>query len=125
MYGEGGNIGPDITGSNRTDLDYILSNILEPSEDIQDDYKMVLITTRDGRTYAGNIAAEDERQVTLRAVGEENDVVISVAQIQSREVEPVSIMPSDLFETLTDVEVLELIAYLRTTEQVSLPAERP
>ena len=30
LYGEGGKIGPDLTGSNRANLEYILSNILDP-----------------------------------------------------------------------------------------------
>ncbi|MCB0852754.1 MAG: dehydrogenase, partial [Bacteroidetes bacterium] len=79
MYDEGGNIGPDITGSNRANLDYLLSNILDPSGEIQDDYRMVVITTRDGRTYSGNIASENERQVFLRVVGQENEVPVSKA----------------------------------------------
>lgn len=120
MYGDGGDIGPDITGSNRGNLDYLLSNILDPSEEIPEGYQMALITTRDGRTYSGNIANEDERQVTLRIVGQE-PVVIAKSAIQSREVVPVSMMPEGLLGTLSDVEVLQLAAYLRTSEQVSLP----
>ncbi|MEM7371031.1 MAG: PVC-type heme-binding CxxCH protein [Bacteroidota bacterium] len=119
MYGEGGNIGPDITGSNRANLDYLLSNILNPSGDIQDDYKMVVITTRDGRTYSGNIASETNRQVFLRIVGQEEAVAISVSNIQSREVTPVSMMPKGLLRTLSDQEVLDLVAYLRTNEPVA------
>ncbi|MEK6478056.1 PVC-type heme-binding CxxCH protein [Catalinimonas sp. 4WD22] len=120
MYGEGGNIGPDITGSNRTNLDYLLSNVLNPSGEIQDDYKMVVVTTRDGRTYTGNVAAENERQLTLRVVGQEG-VQINKSEIQSRETTASSMMPPGLFETLTDEEVIDLIAYLQSSEQVNLP----
>ena len=120
MYGEGGKIGPDITGSNRTNLDYLLSNILEPSSEIQDDYRMVVITTRDGRTYSGNIASENERQVVLRVVGQEEGVLISKAEIQSQEVMPISMMPEGLLGTLSDQEILNLVVYLRTDKQVDL-----
>lgn len=122
MYGEGGTVGPDLTGSNRADLDYILSNILNPSEVIQDDYKMVTLTMRDGRTYIGNIAAENDRQLTLRVTGQD-PVVLSKSEIQSREVSDLSLMPEGLLGTLTDAEVLDLIAYLRTLEQVPLVAD--
>jgi cytochrome c553 len=57
MYGEGGSLGPDLTGSNRSNLDYLLFNVLNPSGEIQDDYKMVEVTTRDGRTYSGNVVS--------------------------------------------------------------------
>lgn len=115
MHGAGGDIGPDITGSNRTNLDYLLANILEPGADIQDDYKMVVITTRDGRTYAGNISSENNQQLTLKIVGQE-PVVLAKSAIQSREVTPVSMMPPGLLETLTEKETIDLIAYLQNAK---------
>ncbi len=117
MYGEGGEIGPDITGSNRTNLDYLLSNIIDPSGVIQDDYKMVVVTTRDGRTFAGNVAAENDRQLTLRVVGQD-PVVLSKSDIQSREVTPNSMMPEGLLSTLSDEAVIDLVAYLQSSTQV-------
>jgi putative heme-binding domain-containing protein len=117
LYGEGGTIGPDITGSNRANLDYLLGNILDPSGEIQDDYKMVVVTTRDGRTYVGNVTKETERQLTLRVVGQ-NAVVVNKSDIQSREVTPSSMMPTGLFETLSDKEIVDLVGYLRTREAV-------
>ncbi|MEO6287798.1 MAG: PVC-type heme-binding CxxCH protein [Dyadobacter sp.] len=120
LYGEGGIIGPELTGSNRANLDYLLGNILDPSGEIQDDYKMVVVTTRDGRTYVGNVAKETERQVTLRIVGQDA-VAINKSDIQTREVTPASMMPSGLLESLSDKEVSELVAYLKTSAQVEVP----
>jgi len=113
MYGQGGNIGPDLTGSNRSNLDYLLFNILSPSEEIQDAYKMVVITTRDGRTYSGNIIAENQRQITIRVVGQDA-VVINKSSIQSRELTPVSMMPQGLMSTLTDNEIVDILTYIMT-----------
>lgn len=113
MYGEGGIIGPDLTGSNRGNLDYLLGNILDPSGEIQDDYKMVVVTTRDGRTYVGNVAKETERQLTLRVVGQDA-VLLNKSEIQTRETTPTSMMPSGLLEALSDKEITELVAFLKT-----------
>ncbi|MGY4385710.1 putative membrane-bound dehydrogenase-like protein [Pedobacter sp. UYP24] len=111
MYGDGGNIGPNLTGSNRAKVDYLLFNVLDPSGEIQDDYKLVVITTRDGRTYSGNISSENDRQITLRIVGQDA-TVINKSNIQSREVMPVSMMPNGLFETLTNAEIIDLVGFL-------------
>lgn len=116
LYGAGGKIGPDLTGSNRANLDYILTEIINPSEVIQEGYHLVTITTRDGRTLAGNVVGEDERQVTLRMVGQ--DTTVAKADIQAREKSNVSMMPEGLLKTLSNDEVRDLIAYLRTTRQV-------
>ncbi len=118
MYGEGGEMGPDLTGSNRTDHDYILMNVLEPSAEIQDAYKMVVINTRDGRTYSGNVIAENQRQLTLRVVGQD-PVIINKSSIQSREVTEVSMMPPGLFENLSKKEIVDLMAYLKTNKAVN------
>ena len=117
LYGEGGALGPDLTGSNRGNLDYVLFNVLNPNGEIQDAYKMVVITTRDGRTISGNLAAETPRQITLRVAGRD-PVAINRSDIQSRDVTAASMMPPGLFDTLADREVVDLVAYLRTIAPV-------
>jgi putative membrane-bound dehydrogenase-like protein len=113
MYGKGGDIGPDLTGSNRANLDYLLFNVLNPSGEIQEDYKLVVVTTRDGRTYSGNVASENERQLGLRVVGQPQ-VLINKSAIQSREVMPSSLMPVGLFDNLSEAEVLDLVKFMKT-----------
>jgi len=116
LYGQGGNIGPDLTGSNRADLDYILLNILDPSDDIPGSYKMVTLTLKDGRVLVGTIIAEDNQRLTLNAVGQEQ--VIATADIASRVVADISMMPEGLLTSLSDTQAIHLIEYLKTTEQV-------
>jgi putative heme-binding domain-containing protein len=113
MYGKGGNIGPDLTGSNRGSLDYLLFNVLNPSGEIQEDYKLVVVTTRDGRTYSGNVVSENNRQLTMRIVGQDA-VILNKSDIQSREVQPTSLMPIGLFDPLAESEVLDLVKYMQT-----------
>jgi putative heme-binding domain-containing protein len=93
-----------------------LGNILNPNGDIQDDYKMEIITTRDGRTYTGNIASENDRQLVLRVVGEDQ-VVINSSNIQSRETAPRSMMPEGLLQTMTDQDVIDLVGYLQFQQE--------
>jgi putative heme-binding domain-containing protein len=121
MYDEGGRIGPDITGANRTNLEYVLGNVLTPSAVIQDAYRMVLVLTDEGRLYSGVLDGENERQLSLRVANQEQPVVIAKSSIESREIAPVSMMPEGLLTNLTESEVLDLFAYLRTPQQVPLP----
>jgi putative heme-binding domain-containing protein len=117
LFGQGASIGPDLTGSNRSNVDYLLLNILEPGAEIQDDYRLVVVTTRDGRTYSGNIIAENQRQITMRVVGQDA-VIINKSSIQTREVTPTSMMPPGLLEPLTNEEVANLVAYLQSPMDV-------
>jgi putative heme-binding domain-containing protein len=119
IYGEGGVLGPDLTGSNRADLDYILLNMIEPSADIPDAYQLVTLHTNDGQVMGGTVAQEDDQRVVLHLVGQTTTVLKS--DIAKREVSPMSMMPEGLLPTLQDAQVLDLVNYLRTTEQVDLP----
>ncbi|MAJ50931.1 MAG: dehydrogenase, partial [Flammeovirgaceae bacterium] len=118
LYGNGGNIGPELTGSNRTDVAYLLSNIMDPSGVVQDDYKLITLTTTDGRTYLGNVINENMRNLTLRVIGQE-PVVISQSSIQSRDVSELSMMPEGLLDQLSENEVIDLFSYLMTAEDVN------
>ncbi|MFT5469400.1 MAG: putative heme-binding domain-containing protein [Verrucomicrobiales bacterium] len=119
LYGEGGVIGPDLTGSNRADLDYILLNMIDPSADIPEAYKLMTIKTKDGQILAGTLAEEDDQRVVLNMVGLKQTVVKS--DIASREVSPLSMMPEGLLPSLKNEQVLDLVKYLQTTKQVELP----
>ena len=114
LFGQGGRIGPELTGANRGDLNYLLGNVLTPSEVIQDAYRMSLVLTNEGRLYSGILAGESERHIELRVVGETEPVTIPKATIASREVAPVSMMPDGLLSELKEADVLDLIKYLQT-----------
>ena len=117
LYGEGGKIGPDLTGSNRANLDYILLNSVDPSYDVPDGYKMVVIQTDDGRVINGVVAEEDESRVVLKTV-EQPKLIIAKGDIETRKVSPKSMMPEGQLGEMKPGEMIDLIKYLRTTEQV-------
>ncbi len=119
MYGEGGIVGPDLTGSNRGDLNYLLLNILDPSGDIPNAYKMVVITTKNGQVLAGSVIEENDQKVVLSMIGQKNTIIKD--DIKSRELSPFSMMPEGLLQTLKDQEILDLIKYFQTKAQVELP----
>lgn len=119
MYGEGGIVGPDLTGSNRGNLDYLLLNILDPSGDIPDAYKMVTVKTKAGQVLVGSVTEEDNQRIVLSMVGQQS--VVAKTDIVSREISDVSMMPEGLLQTLKPDEVLNLIKYFQTKNQVDLP----
>jgi putative heme-binding domain-containing protein len=121
MYGYGGLVGPDITGANRTNLEYLLGNILTPSAIIQDEYKMQMVLTDDGRTFSGILAEDNDRLIKLRTADQEELVTIPKSQIEDRQVAAVSMMPEGILANLKDQEVVDLIAYLQSLKQVPLP----
>jgi putative heme-binding domain-containing protein len=118
LFGEGGKIGPDITGSNRANLDYILENILDPSAIVGKDYLMTIIVTMDGRTISGLIQKETDSAVTLRTIND--TVVVAKSDIDERKLSPLSLMPEGQLNQLTPDDQRDLIAYLASPTQVAM-----
>ncbi|MEL7496716.1 MAG: c-type cytochrome [Planctomycetota bacterium] len=119
MYGSGGKVGPDLTGSNRANLDYILLNSVDPSYDVPDSYKMVTVLTYDGRLINGVVENENAAVLVLKTA-EQPRVVISQQDIDERKVSDKSIMPEGQLDQLKPDEVIDLVKYLQTTQQVEL-----
>jgi putative heme-binding domain-containing protein len=120
LFGEGGRIGPELTGSNRADLDYLLSNILDPAAEIGRDYRMSLVATKDGRVLTGMIVERTPGRLTLQTATER--VVLAKEDIDETKDSPLSMMPEGQLDTLTKEQVRDLIAYLGAKGQVPLPA---
>ena len=120
LYEMGGKIGPNLTGSNRANLDYILLNSIDPSYDVAKGYKMVILQTVDGRVLSGVIAEENDQRIILKTV-QQPTVVILKSDIEDRTISSKSMMPDGQLDKLQPEEVMNLIKYLQTTEQVELP----
>ena len=121
LYGEGGEIGPDITGSNRNNLDYLLQNILDPNADIPNDYRTTILRTKDNRILVGVVRRSEGQSVTMATPAE----VVTVAKSDVESIEPqnFSMMPEGLVLAFKQDELRDLIDYLRGTSQVPLPKE--
>ena len=120
LYGEGGKVGPELTGANRANLDYILLNSVYPSLDVPHAYRTVSVLTVDGRIVNGVLAEEDGTKIVLRTP-EQPRVVIAKEDIDFRKISPQSMMPDGQLDAMKPQEVIDLVKYLRTTEQVELP----
>ncbi len=110
LFGEGSAIGPDLTGSQRFNLEYVLENVLDPSAVVARDYQVTVVTLDSGRTLSGVVKEETENALKLQTANEL--VVVSKAEIESRLLSKQSMMPDGMFEKLAADEVRDLVAYL-------------
>jgi len=117
LFGDGGAIGPDLTGSQRTNIDYLLLNIVDPSASISKDFQMEVIETTDGRVITGMIAAETASAITVQTTNEK--IVIPVSEVERRVQSNVSMMPEGLLAGLKPTEVHDLFAYLVGAEHAA------
>ena len=119
LYGEGGKIGPDITGANRSSLFYVLENILDPSASVAKQYQASLVALEDGRILSGLIATHPNGTVEIQTPTEK--IIVPEEEIEQQRQSSKSMMPDGLLKTLNEQEIVDLIAYLQSTSQVPLP----
>ncbi|WP_437187568.1 PVC-type heme-binding CxxCH protein [Planctomicrobium sp. SH668] len=121
LYGNGRRVGPDLTGSNRKNLDYLLENIVDPSSSVGVDFRTVVVALEDGRVLNGVISEQNDRTITLQSAQEA--ITIDRREIEEMKATTVSLMPDGLLQNLSEEQIRDLIAYLMGSEQVPLPAE--
>ncbi|WP_163379236.1 PVC-type heme-binding CxxCH protein [Cyclobacterium sp. SYSU L10401] len=108
----GGEIGPDLSGYDRTDLDYWLLHTINPNADIREGFETMELTLKDGRKIIGKLV-KDEGGVKYIAppLGGKGEYV-SDADIHTIKFSQTSIMPERLFEELQEEEVRDLLAFI-------------
>ena len=116
-YGDfGGAVAPDLTNvATRFKREDILEAITEPSKVVSEQYTSTVFTLNDGKTEAGRIKQETaDKVVIVPNPFDPATTTISKADIKSRELSKVSIMPPGLLNTFSEDEILDLIAYLES-----------
>ncbi len=121
LYGQGRLIGPDLTGSNRKNLDYLLENVVDPSASVAANFRSVSVTLADGRVLSGVVGEQNERIVQLLTAQEPQT-------LDRKEIEEItqttqSLMPEGMLQNLSPAQIRNLFGYLQSVEQVPLPKE--
>jgi putative heme-binding domain-containing protein len=119
LFGEGASLGPDLTGSQRSNLQYVLSNIVDPSAIVQPSYRMHVIILDDGRVLNGIVSQQDSRALTIQ-LPHESFVIARSKVVEMRATEQ-SLMPVGQLDSLTLDERRDLIAYVMSPVQVPFP----
>jgi putative membrane-bound dehydrogenase-like protein len=118
LFGSGGEIGPDLTGANRKNLDYLLSNIVDPSAVVSKDYLMSVIVLSDGRVVNGIVVGETDAAISVQTA--QTKQAIAKSEIEERSPSKQSLMPDGLLQPLNPAEIADLFAYLTGDAQVDM-----
>ncbi|MEZ6109188.1 MAG: c-type cytochrome [Pirellulaceae bacterium] len=111
LGGFGERIGPDLTGSQRDNLNYLIENIGAPSNEVATSFRTSLIELTDGQVIVGVIV----KQLPDRIEVQTKD---ALRGIDARDIEIVqesgrSLMPDGLADSLNDQDLADLVKYLR------------
>ncbi|HET6572954.1 MAG TPA: PVC-type heme-binding CxxCH protein [Fimbriiglobus sp.] len=112
VAGIGTQVGPDISDTRTKTPEMLLTDILNPNAAIDGNYISYTVTTKDGKTYTGIIAAESAAGITLRREQNQTDTILR-ADIDELKSSGQSLMPEGLEKSVSVQEVADLIRFLK------------
>ena len=117
VQGNGQWIGPDLsTIGVKYGKDELIRSILSPSSAIGYSFRSLVLALADGRVLTGLPVEETADQLVLKTA-EGQRVTVPIRSIEERRTSDTSLMPEGLAQTMTDQEIVDLLAYLSTLKQ--------
>ena len=111
LFDEGGKVGPELTGYERSNPDFWMLGILDPSAEIREGFGAYICKLKGGEILMGIIAKQDASGVVLKDVAGQPHTARQ-SDIESLEASPLSLMPEGLLAGMSDADLRDLFAYL-------------
>jgi putative heme-binding domain-containing protein len=118
LFGEGAAIGPEITGAQRSNLRYVLENVVDPSASVADNFRVTLYRLENGQIITGVPINRTAETVTIQTAKEQ--VTVSLTDIEESKPSTLSLMPDGLLDALSESEQRDLINYVQSPVQVAI-----
>lgn len=119
----GTSVGPDISDTLTKSREQLLTDILDPSRAIDNNYVTYVVRTRSGQVFSGFIAQQTSTSLTLRRGENQEDTVLreDIEEIRSSEL---SVMPGNLEQGITVEEMADLLEFLKNWREAGTPQRR-
>jgi putative heme-binding domain-containing protein len=111
LFGEGGSIGPELTGYDRANVDFWLDNLFTPSLEIREGFGAYIVKTKSGQFITGLMDAQDGNGIVIKDMAN-NKTAIKQSDIEKMEASPVSLMPEGLTTGMSAADLKDFFAYL-------------
>jgi len=115
LFGEGNTVGPELTGADRKNSDWLLTQIVDPSSFIRPEYVNHNVEMKDGRSLTGLIVEQSDSALTLLDAQNQR-TVLNRADVKEINASSTSLMPEGLLDPLTPQQVRDLFAFLQSSQ---------
>ncbi len=112
LFDEGADIGPELTGYDRRDVNYFIMNTVDPNADIREGYATYTLKAKTGQTIVGRLLERSAQSVKIKPMAGD-ELTFSMQEVDELEPLPVSLMPERLLDDLSDQQVRDLFEYIK------------
>ncbi len=124
IYGQGQDVGPDITANGRASLEQLLSNVFDPSLVIGSAYQARTVQCTDGRILTGLVAEDSPERIVLKVQGGKLET-IPRADVEATKLSELSLMPEGLEKQLQAQEIADLFSFITLDKHPDDPSAQP
>lgn len=112
-----GQLGPELAGAvKRMSREDLLIAIVDPNKEVSPTFQTTLIATKSGQVYNGLVVYESPES-TLLKTSPDTTVRIGLSERAAMRPSRQSLMPTGLLAGITDQELADLFAYLKTLDK--------
>lgn len=123
IFGQGQDVGPDITLNGRSSFEQLLSNVFDPSLVIGSAYQARTVVTSDGRALVGLVVEDSPQRIVLKVQGGKLET-IARADVEETSLSKLSLMPEGVETQLKPQEIVDLFAFITLDKPPSDPTAR-
>jgi putative membrane-bound dehydrogenase-like protein len=117
VQGRGQWVGPDLsTIGTKYGKDELLRSVLNPSAAIGYNFRALVVALNDGRVLTG-LPVEDSADRLVLKTAEGQRVSVRPGEVEERKTSEVSLMPEGLAETMSDQDLVDLLAFLSSLRE--------
>jgi putative heme-binding domain-containing protein len=124
LRGQGAKVGPQLDGVGLRGADRLLEDILDPNRNVDLQFRATTLALNNGQVVTGLVLRE-EGQIVVIADAEGKELRIPKDTIEERKVTPLSPMPANLADQISEPDFYNLIAYLLTQQPPRTESSRP
>jgi putative heme-binding domain-containing protein len=111
LNNQGTKVGPELDGIGLRGLDRVLEDTLDPNRNVDAAFRQTVIALNDGKVLTG-LALREEGAVLILADEQGKEQRIPTSDIDERKLVPLSPMPANAAEKLSEAEFYDLLAFL-------------
>ncbi len=113
LFGEGAALGPELSGADRRNTEWMLTQIVDPSAFIRPEYVNHNIEMKDGRLLTGLLVEQSDNALTLMD-SQNQRTILNRSDVKEISASSTSLMPEGLLEPLTPQQLRDLFSYLQS-----------
>lgn len=118
LAGEGKQVGPNLDGIGNRGLDRVLEDVLIPNRNVDVAFRTTTVVTDEGKAYSGLLKELEGNRISI-VDSQAKETILQTDIIEERQASANSPMPSNVGETLNEVQLRDLVSFLLLQKKVA------